>query len=87
MHLSANNRKQEGNVLFNDAFNTFYLWLYVIRHMIKGYSYNERGNLLTQLHGLFFYMHHPTDRTVYTSLYYTSRGALDGMRNSSIEQT
>ena len=26
---------KEGNVLFNDALNTFYLWLYGVRHMVK----------------------------------------------------
>ena len=29
------NGKKEGNVLFNDALHTFYLWLYGIEHMIK----------------------------------------------------
>ena len=62
------NRK-EGNVLFNDALNTFYLRLYGVRHMVKDHSDSERGNPLTP-HGLiftisskgYFYMHHPTDR-------------------------
>ena len=36
----------EGNVLFNDILNTFYLWLYSIRHMVNDYSDSERGNLL-----------------------------------------
>ena len=30
--------RKEGNVLFNDALNTFYLQLYSIRHMIKDHS-------------------------------------------------
>ena len=30
--------RKEGNVLFNDALNTFYLWLYGIRHMVKDHS-------------------------------------------------
>ena len=34
----------EGNVLFNDALNTFYLRLYGIRHMVKDHSDRERGN-------------------------------------------
>ena len=38
------NRK-EGNVLFNDAFNTFYLRLYGIRHMVKDHQDSKRGNL------------------------------------------
>ena len=29
---------KEGNVLFNDALNTFYLRLYGIRHMVKDHS-------------------------------------------------
>ena len=27
--------KRERDVLFNDALNTFYLWLYGVRHMVK----------------------------------------------------
>ena len=47
-------KKQEtGNVLFNDALNTFYLRLYGVRHMVKGHSDNERGNLLPP-HELLF---------------------------------
>ena len=29
---------KEGNVLFYDALNTFYLWLYGIGHMVKHHS-------------------------------------------------
>ena len=43
--------KKEGNVLFNDALNTFYLRLYGVRHMVKDHS--ERGNTLPP-HGLLF---------------------------------
>ena len=45
--------RKEGNVLFNDVLNTFYLWLYGIRHMVKDHSDSERGNPL-QPHGLLF---------------------------------
>ena len=38
--------KKEGNVLFNDALNTFYLRLYGVRHMVKDHSDSERGNPL-----------------------------------------
>ena len=41
----------DGYVLFNDSLNTFYLWLYGVRHMVK--EHTERGNLLL-LHGLLF---------------------------------
>ena len=45
--------KKEGIVLFNDTLNTFYLWLYGIRHVVKDHSDSERGNLLPP-HGLLF---------------------------------
>ena len=35
-------RERERNVLFNDALNTFYLWLYGIRHMVKDHSDSDR---------------------------------------------
>ena len=35
-------KRKEGNVLFNDALNTFYLQLYGIRQMVKDHSDNER---------------------------------------------
>ena len=44
---------KEGNILFNDALNTFYLRLYGIRHMVKDHSDSERGNPLPP-HGLRF---------------------------------
>ena len=34
--------RKEGNVLFNDALNIFYLWLYGIGHMVKYHSDSER---------------------------------------------
>ena len=43
--------RQEGNVLFNDTLNTFYLRLYGVRRMVRDYSDSERGN---PLHGLLF---------------------------------
>ena len=33
--------RKEGNVLFNDALNTFYLPLYGVRHMVEDHSDNE----------------------------------------------
>ena len=45
---------KEGNVLFNDTFNTFYLRLHSVRHMVKNHLYSERGNRLPPLHGLLF---------------------------------
>ena len=34
---------KQGQVLFNDALNTFYLWLYGVRHMVKDHSDSEKG--------------------------------------------
>ena len=45
--------RKVGNVLFNDALNTFYLRLYGVGHMVKDHSDSERGNLLPP-HGLLF---------------------------------
>ena len=33
---------KEGNVLFNEALNTFYLQLYGVRYMVKDHSDSER---------------------------------------------
>ena len=38
--------RERGNVLFNDALNTFYLLLYGVRHMVKDHSDSEKGNPL-----------------------------------------
>ena len=46
--------RKEGNVLFNDTLNTFYLWLYGVRHKVKDHSDSERGNPLPP-HGLLFF--------------------------------
>ena len=53
MCLITAKHDEEGNVLFNDAFNTFYLWLYGVRHLVKNHSDSERDYLLLP-HGLLF---------------------------------
>ena len=50
---SALTGRKEGNVLFNDALNTFYLRLYGVKHMLKDNTDSERGNPLPP-HGLLF---------------------------------
>ena len=40
------NGMKDGNVLFHDAINTFYLQLYGVTHVVKDDSDSERGNLL-----------------------------------------
>ena len=59
-----------------NALNTFYLRLYGVRHMVKDHSDSERGNplrphrlLFTIMQQGFFYMHHPTDRIIYTTAF------------------
>ena len=44
---------RKGNILFNDALNTFNLRLYGVGHVIKDHSDSERGNPLPP-HGLLF---------------------------------
>ena len=39
--LNTSTNRKEGNILFNDALNTFYLRLYGIRHMVNNHSYRE----------------------------------------------
>ena len=74
--------RTEGNVLFNDALNTFYLRLYGIRHnMVKNHSERERGNRLLFSISSIHASSHRQDNT-YHGLCYTSRGALAGTRNS-----
>ena len=70
--------RKEGNVLFNDTLNTFYLRLYGIKHMVKDHSDSDRGNPLPPHASC-----HRQDNT-YHSLCYTNRGALAGTRNSSM---
>ena len=45
--------RERGNVLFNDALNTFYLPLYGVRHMVKDHSDSEKENPLPP-HRLLF---------------------------------
>ena len=51
--MHSTHRERERNVLFNDALNTFYLWLYGVTHMVKDHSDSERGNPLLP-HRLLF---------------------------------
>ena len=47
------NKWKEGNVLFNNALNTFYLGYMASDIMVKDHSDIEKGNLLSP-HGLLF---------------------------------
>ena len=46
--------RKEGNVLFNDALNTFYLRLYDVRHMVKDHTDSKRGNPMLPQMGYSF---------------------------------
>ena len=48
-----NTGRKDGNVLFNDALNTFYLRSYGVKHIVKDHSDSERGNPLPP-HRLLF---------------------------------
>ena len=52
-NLSIKQVRKEGNVLFNNTLNTFYLKLYGVRHMVKDHSDSEKRNPLPP-HGLLF---------------------------------
>ena len=79
---------KEGNLLFNDALNTFYLRLYGIRHMVKdlldrreeiccrhiGYSFRLAARVL------LYASSHRQDNT-YHDICYNSCGAQAGTRN------
>ena len=41
-HSDSERGRKDGNVLFNDALNTFYLRLYGVKHMAKKHSDSER---------------------------------------------
>ena len=50
LSLPVSGVRKEGNALFNDILDTFY----GVGHMVKSYSYSERGNPLLPVHGLHF---------------------------------
>ena len=82
---------KEGNVLFNNALNTFYLRLYGVKHMVEDHSDSNRGNRCCHMgysfrltaRVLLYASSHRQDNT-YHGLCYTSRGALAGTRTSLI---
>ena len=88
-YLQTQEGRKEGNVLFNNTLNAFYLRLYGIIHMVKDHSDSERGNPLPP-HGLLFPISSkgsfictiPETGQHIPRIWYTSRGALAGTRNS-----
>ena len=84
--------RKEGNDLFNDTLNTFYLRLYGVGHMVKDHSDSEREENHCNHMGYSFrlaarvLLYAPSHRqdSTYQGLCYTRHGALAGMRNSSM---
>ena len=84
-----NEGRKEGNVLFNDTLNTFYLWLYgirlrtilIVRKETRCRHIDYSFRLTARV--LLYAPSHRQDST-YHSLCYTSRGALAGTRSSSM---
>ena len=80
--------RKEGNVLFNDALNTFYLRLYGVTHMVKDHLDSEREREETRCRHMGYsfrlstmvILYAPSHRqdSTYHGLCYTSRGALAG---------
>ena len=72
---SGSNRhlmKKEGNVLFNDALNTFYLRLYGVGRSIEDHSGRGEPSVVTwvtrsDMQKELFYMNHLTNRTAHTT--------------------
>ena len=76
--------RKEGNVLFNDTLNTFYLRLYGVTHMVKDDSDSHIGySFWLAARVLLYASSHRQDNT-YHDLCKTSHGALAGTRNSSM---
>ena len=47
INSSVDSWRKEGNVLFIDSLKTFYLWLYVVRHMIREpFRFSEKKNAI-----------------------------------------
>ena len=74
LKFSTCNGRKEGNVLFNDALNTFYLRLYGVIQMVEDHSEEIRCRHMGYsflLAARVLYMHHPTDRKTHTMAFVT----------------
>ena len=77
-------KMKEGNVLFNVANNTFYLWLYGVRQMVKDHSDSMGYSFRLAARIILYASSHRQDNT-YHGVCYTSRRVLVGTRNSSMD--
>ena len=91
LHPHAIGRK-EGNVLFNDALNTFYLRLYGVKHMVNDIQIAREKTRCRHMcyyfrlaaRVLVYALSHRQDSTFH-GLCYTSRGALAGTITHTID--
>ena len=65
----ASPKRKQVNVLFNDALNIFYLWLYGIGHKVKDHLAREETCCHHYMGRKVSYMHYFTDRIAYTMIY------------------
>ena len=63
--------RKEGNVLFNDALNTFYLRWYGIGHMVKDHSDRERKTPLPPINSKGSFICTIPDRMAHTTAFVT----------------
>ena len=70
LDVGSNEVRKEENDLFNDAFNTFYLRLYGIKHMVQDHSHRKRGNRLAA-RVLLHASSHRQDNTWHTTAFVT----------------
>ena len=70
--------RKEGNILFNNALNTFYLRLYGIRHAVEDHSESKRWNPLPIAARVLLYApSHKQDSTYHDLCYTTSHSPLN----------
>ena len=84
--------RKEGNVLFNNTLNTFYVRLYGVKHMIKDPSDSGEETCCCHMGYSFWfaarvllYVSSHRQGNTYHILCYTSRGTLAEKRNSSMD--
>ena len=75
--------RKEGNILFNDILNTFYVWLYGVGYMLKVHLDSKCGNPRPPLYGLLFPISskgsfiYTLDRIAHTMAFVTYHGSLE----------
>ena len=76
MYEGRKEGRKKGNVLFNDALNTFYLQLYCVRHIAKDHSDSERGKPLPPQLYVYIYIFGSIPYVMYVFIYIDVRTCL-----------